>query len=35
MKKMSQLKIPQLDIIDMYRYEYNRMIKDNIIVRGG
>ena len=33
-EKMSQLKIPRLDIIDMYRYEYNRMIKDNIILRG-
>ena len=34
-EKMSRLKIPWLDIIDMYRYEYNRMIKDNIIGRGG
>ena len=32
---MSRLKIPRLDIIDMYRYEYNRMIKYYIIVRGG
>ena len=34
-EKMNRLKIPRLDIIDMYRYEYNRMIKDDIIVRGG
>ena len=34
-EKMSRLKIPRLDIIDIYRYEYNRMIKDNTVVRGG
>ena len=34
-EKMSRLNILQLYIIDMYRYEYNRMIKDDIIVRRG
>ena len=28
-------KTQQLHISDMYRYKYNTMIKDNIIVRGG
>ena len=26
--------IPQLDIINIDIYEYNRMIKDNIIIKG-
>ena len=34
-EKMRRKKILRLDIIYMYRYKYNRMIKDDIIVRGG